>query len=468
MSVREYIGARYVPEFGRRGETSIAWDNDAPYEPLTIVQYQGNSYTSRQYVPAGLGAPNNNPNYWALTGNYNAQIEAYRNEVQTYSDRISGMEDIVEQVPAVEEALENETAARVQADTALQNNLNTAVKNVGRTTLKNSHIVTIGDSFATGSYGNGWPYFLRQYSGCASLSNFSINAGGFIVAGSNNNDEWAVGAVFNDAVTYAASHLTSCTPEEVDFVVISGQNDRGQAIETLGPAITTCMQNAATRFPNAQIWYITQLSGFAFFEATPEQREAWSRKYTQMCEAAEKGGAHVVENAWHWLMPFGDATSLGDGTHVTNAGLQIIARNMVGVLGGGRVDVNSLVYNDGDEGFAWGANHIASSIYNSLRVAIKNDVAYISGAIVVDPAGTSGNIPLFTLPKFARPVGTRYTMCHYYQQGGVQGVGRLYITSSGGVNFDRCYDSDSTTPPSSGNELRIYIQPITIPLGGMW
>ena len=463
MSVREYIGARYVPEFGRRGEQSIAWDNNAPYEPLTIVQYQGNSYTSRQYVPAGIGAPNNNPEYWALTGNYNAQIEAYRNEVQTYSDRISAMEDIVEQVPSVESALEAETAARAQADTALQDDLDNAVKQTGRTTLKNSNIVTIGDSFATGSYGNGWPYFLRQYSGCAYLANFSINAGGFIITGSNNNDEWAVGATFNDAVTYAASHLTDCEPSEVDFVVISGQNDRGQAIETLAPAVTACMQNAATRFPNAQIWYIPQLSGFAFPAATHEQKEAWARKYTQMCEAAEKGGAHVCENAWQWLMPFGDATAMGDGTHVTNAGLQIIASNMVGVLAGGKVDVNSLVYNDENEGFAWSQYYVASSTYNSFRVAIKNGCVCFGGAVVV-----SGGSDLCTLPKFARPVGTRYLVCHYYQQGGVQGIGRLYVTSAGNIQFDRAYDSDNTTPPTTGNEIRVYVQPVTIPLGMAW
>jgi len=79
MGHRQYIGARYVPIFGRKGEESILWDNSAPYEPLTIVLYQGNSYTSRQYVPAGIEITNNN--FWAETGNYNAQLEQYRQEV---------------------------------------------------------------------------------------------------------------------------------------------------------------------------------------------------------------------------------------------------------------------------------------------------------------------------------------------------------------------------------------------------
>ena len=76
---RQYIGARYVPIFGRKNEDSILWDNTAPYEPLTIVLYQGNSYTSRQYVPIGIDITNED--FWANTGNYNAQVEQYRQEV---------------------------------------------------------------------------------------------------------------------------------------------------------------------------------------------------------------------------------------------------------------------------------------------------------------------------------------------------------------------------------------------------
>lgn len=74
MSVREYVGARYVPIVV--GE----WDNTRTYEPLMVVTYQGASYTSRQYVPAGIEITNES--YWVLSANYNAQVEAYRQEVR--------------------------------------------------------------------------------------------------------------------------------------------------------------------------------------------------------------------------------------------------------------------------------------------------------------------------------------------------------------------------------------------------
>lgn len=83
MAVTQYVGARYVPLFA----DPLEWDRNTAYEPLTIVYNNGNSYTSRQYVPSGTDI--GNEAYWALTGNYNAQIEQYRAEVKRYDSRIT-------------------------------------------------------------------------------------------------------------------------------------------------------------------------------------------------------------------------------------------------------------------------------------------------------------------------------------------------------------------------------------------
>lgn len=84
---RQYIGARYVPLFA----DPIEWDNLRSYEGLTIVTYQGTSYTSKKNVPAGVEL--DNKEYWVATGNYNAQVENYRKEVsevkETLGDVIS-------------------------------------------------------------------------------------------------------------------------------------------------------------------------------------------------------------------------------------------------------------------------------------------------------------------------------------------------------------------------------------------
>lgn len=96
MAYRQYVGSRYVPIFGRKGEDTYEWDNSAPYEPLTVVMHQGNSFTSVQYVPTGIDI--NNRRYWAETGNWNAQVEAYRQEVRTFDGRITANKDAIEQL----------------------------------------------------------------------------------------------------------------------------------------------------------------------------------------------------------------------------------------------------------------------------------------------------------------------------------------------------------------------------------
>lgn len=94
VGARQYIGARYVPIFGRKDEDSIEWDGGiGTYEPLTIVLYQGNSYTSRQFVPVGVEISNNE--FWANTGNYNAQVEQYRQAVVSLGEDVTSLgEDV--------------------------------------------------------------------------------------------------------------------------------------------------------------------------------------------------------------------------------------------------------------------------------------------------------------------------------------------------------------------------------------
>ena len=76
-----YVGHRYVPKI--IGD----WDSTQLYEPLSIVQYQGNSFTSRQYVPVGIEITNEE--YWASTGNYNSQIEQYRQHVRNLENDVN-------------------------------------------------------------------------------------------------------------------------------------------------------------------------------------------------------------------------------------------------------------------------------------------------------------------------------------------------------------------------------------------
>lgn len=81
----QYIGARYVPKFA----TPIEWDKNRSYEALEIVTYLGTSYTSRKPVPAQVDI--GNEEYWVVTGNYNAQVNALRDAVAELNSTVSGL-----------------------------------------------------------------------------------------------------------------------------------------------------------------------------------------------------------------------------------------------------------------------------------------------------------------------------------------------------------------------------------------
>lgn len=74
---KKYVGKRYVPKV--MGE----WNILTPYESLCIVTHDGASYTSKKDVPVGIDI--SNESYWVITGNYNAQVEGYRQEVDQLS-----------------------------------------------------------------------------------------------------------------------------------------------------------------------------------------------------------------------------------------------------------------------------------------------------------------------------------------------------------------------------------------------
>ena len=103
MTVTQYIGSRYVPIFAN----PIDWDDKREYEPLTIVSNKGNSYTSRQAVPKGIDITNEK--YWALTGNYNSQVESYRQETKNYVAQVGEYKQQV-----------TDAVAKVDADLAQQ------------------------------------------------------------------------------------------------------------------------------------------------------------------------------------------------------------------------------------------------------------------------------------------------------------------------------------------------------------
>lgn len=155
---RQYIGARYVPKFFDDGKGSSEWVSGLSYEPLTVVTHLGNTFTSKKPVPANTEITDTN--YWVVTGNYNEQVEEYRQEVVRVTN-----------------GLATEVANRESADNNILKNIEDA-KDANKT-----EIVLFGDSWI--DYTNNpnnvrIPQVLNSCTGMG-VHNYSYGGSGFIV-----------------------------------------------------------------------------------------------------------------------------------------------------------------------------------------------------------------------------------------------------------------------------------------------
>lgn len=227
MAVRQYVGARYVPKFA----DPVAWQSGTSYEALTIVTYNNASYTSKIPVPATVGNPADNPTYWALTGNYNAQVEAYREETVA----------VREELTQTQNDLASETEGREQADTNLLSKIN------------KMKILCIGDSWGTGvgASGQGWPWHLEHSMG-QTVYNYCV--GGACASENTNNRTTYYEELVN-------AHNAGVQPDVI--VIAGGTNDINYA-ETTEAGFDKCFTYCATNFPNIPIYciYITIATKF--------------------------------------------------------------------------------------------------------------------------------------------------------------------------------------------------------------
>lgn len=108
MAATQYIGARYVPLFYTNPDDgSNNWKSGVVYDPLTIVSDINQSYTSKIPVPASVGRPSENPTYWILTGNYNAQVSELSTQVSELSNDLTGLSANVTQLAENVEDIED-------------------------------------------------------------------------------------------------------------------------------------------------------------------------------------------------------------------------------------------------------------------------------------------------------------------------------------------------------------------------
>ena len=229
--VRQYVGARYVPVFANPPE----WSDTREYEPLTVVTYQGNSYTSMQYVPTSISIADTA--YWALTGNFNAQVEAYRAEVRAFDDRINANAAAINANAAAISA--NAAAISENAAAISENAAAIAQEKTDRTA---NVMLAFGDSFGedTISQGPVWCEITANKLQATELHNYCVGGATFNTDKEKN---------FSVQVDKAISEIKN--PEYVKYVgIVGGTNDGSNSITN---AIVSLVAKINSAFPNAVI-----------------------------------------------------------------------------------------------------------------------------------------------------------------------------------------------------------------------
>lgn len=390
--VRQYIGARYVPLFADPAE----WNNKHAYEPLTIVIHQGNSYTSRQYVPIGIDITNKD--YWALTGNYNAQVETYRNEVAQYDARINDV--------------------KTQATTNKQDiaTLNTTIQTIQNTTvqtIKNTPIVFIGDSTTQG-YGattpatDRWATKICNYFH-AEQHNYAVGGSGFTVNGQSENGRF-------DMQAQTAANDTRFDHTKVQLIFISGGvNDNLTAADTTAKTnAKICLTTLRNAFPNAKIMAIIGVSGNLEYGKHTLGNIGIIKRipfYRDMIQYMQQQNCATIDG-WR-LISTNINMQTTDRVHPNTKGYTYIAGQILNTLLGGAITYE-------DSNYVWDLTSYSSND-SFLYIQCQQNTITLQGKLNYTFKETDkgygtqiGTATLITLPKFMRFTNTIYMPSSVY------------------------------------------------------
>lgn len=202
-----YKGARYVPKFTDKPDGQ--WDNTIAYEPLTIVLYQGNSYTSRWFVP--VGANINDTTYWLPTGNFNGQLITLQTQINQLKNTLMFVS--VKDYGAVGNGVNDDTQSIQTALTSGKNLIFPAGNYIvtSKITATNNTIL-IGDN-AIISFNIPKTTDLTPKTGALTLNNCALINISF--RGSGTYDENQLPLICINDSNYAS--LINCDFEQCDF-----------------------------------------------------------------------------------------------------------------------------------------------------------------------------------------------------------------------------------------------------------
>lgn len=288
MSVRQYIGARYVPRFSDINDGN--WSSVYSYEPLIIVKNGNDYYTSKKSVPVGIQITNTE--YWMKTGDYNGAIAALNTRLNTAESEIS--------------ALKTEEGTN------------------------GSRYIFVGDSYNNPNYSN-WGNQAATELGLSSSNYASL----YVDGGSFVNNSFV-----SPIDTYAATLTSEEKAKVSNIIFLGGINDASAGGES---AIITNMRAWITHckeiFPNAKIsigFIGNSIETSSILHGRDYKTIAMALNIYEHCS---EWGAHYLAGMEYILHDYSLMGS--DGIHPTLTGGQRIAQYLHIALKDGEVHITS-------------------------------------------------------------------------------------------------------------------------------
>lgn len=333
MAVTQYIGSRYVPLLA----DPVEWSSTKEYEPLTIVTHEGNSYTSRQFVPKGMAITNES--YWALTGNYNGQVEQYRRETAAMTGRMNALDaNITGRMNALDTEVTNrlnatdgdvtniENVLPISAFSANETVFDYVNKNAGN--FKNANIICVTDSWGSeGAYNvtTCWMHMVCDWLG-ANYIDLHQGSTGFIYA---NN-------FLTRLTNWHNTHANMV--DSIKYIFVCGSiNDWESTHQQINLAINSFVNYAVSNFPNATVvlfmqpvppqpYKISGAGGAANYN--PWSRVIYGNDYYMGTHQTSQRCIYVMETAYALTKANGipDTCMNADNIHPKQYGHNLIAR----------------------------------------------------------------------------------------------------------------------------------------------
>lgn len=390
---KQYVGARYVPILGRKGESSIDWDNSEPYEPLTIVLHEGNSYTSRQFVPKGIDILNQE--YWANTGNYNAQVEQYRQEVLAFDGRITKNEnDIAKNTKDIAKNTQDIAANKQNISTNTQN-IATNTQNISKNTDDiaqlssddaGKNIMLIGDSYSVQNGDvTGWIAPITKYLQANKYKVFSKGMGGYGFGRPST--------AFTSLVEQLLETMSESDKTQTSLVIIAGgYNDNPYTLTDITSGMSECLNVIKANLPNAKL----KIAFIGAAKPSVGTRGKLIDTYNNYLLAANSLGIETAPKSSNWI--YNGSTEdvfMSDGFHPNNKGLDNLVSSIgQWIVGGSFVYIGGMAITVNlNSGFTKTSGNIF--LYNHADDELEFDV----GTITLDRStvGTGKTLNIGTL-----------------------------------------------------------------------